>query len=270
VGVVRLESSAVLDDPILAHPIASLLNLPKTSAPKADLEARFLDDLATLLAKLHRSSADFFRPSDSGKRLVPESVFAAHLALGFELLGWRSERQAQRGAGRADLVLRRNGCPEVMIVEVKIWGRNDYRQAHRQVASYWTREDPCPVASRNQQMPAKRRFSTAESSVLRWLLASDPSIRWQAMHDLSDAPAGEVAAALISPEGRSPTRKSARASTGRRHRRALTAGFLADPWSPGRRRSRYGYRGAASRSKHFPVLFRQRTHDIANDLGRAP
>jgi len=27
-----------------------------------------------------------------------------------------------------------------MIVEVKIWGRNDYRDAHRQVASYWTDE----------------------------------------------------------------------------------------------------------------------------------
>jgi hypothetical protein len=27
-----------------------------------------------------------------------------------------------------------------MIVEVKIWGRNDYREAHRQVEDYWTSE----------------------------------------------------------------------------------------------------------------------------------
>lgn len=140
VGVVRLESSAVLDDPITAHPIASLLNLPKASASKADLKTRFLTDLETLLGKLHRSSADFFRPTGEGKRLVPESVFAAHLGLGFELLGWRCEREAQRGAGRTDLVLRRNSAPEVMVVEVKIWGRNDYLDAHEQVASYWTDE----------------------------------------------------------------------------------------------------------------------------------
>ena len=31
-------------------------------------------------------------------------------------------------------------------------------------------------------------------SVIEWLLNSDPSIRWQAMRDLSLAPAAEVAA----------------------------------------------------------------------------
>ncbi len=140
VGVVRLASSAILDDPITVHPITSILNLPKTSAPQSDLRKHFLDDLTRLLGKLHRSSADFFRPTSGGKRLLPESVFAAHLALGFELLGWRTEREAQRGAGRTDLLLRRNGTSEVMIVEVKIWGRNDYREAQHQVASYWTSE----------------------------------------------------------------------------------------------------------------------------------
>jgi hypothetical protein len=40
----------------------------------------------------------------------------------------------------------------------------------------------------------KRRLSTSESSVIRWLLDSDPSIRWQVLSDLTDAPAGEVAA----------------------------------------------------------------------------
>ncbi len=57
---------------------------------------RFLHDLEALLTKLHRASADFFRSGrgGQGKRLVPESVFAAHLTLGFELLGWRVEREA--------------------------------------------------------------------------------------------------------------------------------------------------------------------------------
>jgi hypothetical protein len=40
--------------------------------------------------------------------------------------------------------------------------------------------------------PAKRQVSTSKSSVIRWLLDSDPSIRWQVKRDLTDAPADEV------------------------------------------------------------------------------
>jgi AAA domain len=141
-GVVRVEGTS--DNPITAYPIASLLNLAREPELEGGVQAQFLDDLVWLLARLHRSSVDFFRPaartaaSGEGPRLVPESVFTAHLALGFELLGWRSEREAQRGAGRTDLLLRRNGDAETAVLEVKIWGRNDYREAHRQVESYWT------------------------------------------------------------------------------------------------------------------------------------
>jgi hypothetical protein len=141
VGVIRLEGSAIHDKSFTVHPLSSLLNLSRSHHAEDDLRVDFFRDLTVLLGKLHRSSVDFFRPSGGGaggKRLVPESVFAAHLALGFELLGWRSEREAQRGAGRTDLLLRRNGDTEVVVVEVKIWGRNDYREAHRQVESYWT------------------------------------------------------------------------------------------------------------------------------------
>jgi len=43
--------------------------------------------------------------------------------------------------------------------------------------------------------PAKRQVSTSESSVIRWPLDSEPSIRWQVMLDLTDASADEVGAA---------------------------------------------------------------------------
>ncbi len=139
-GLVRIEGS-LLADPIVARPIPSILNLPSAPPPIADLRAQLGRDLEALLMKLHRASADFFRGRpEGGKMLVPEAVFAAHLALGFELLGWSLEREAQSAAGRTDLKLRRNGSPEVGIVEVKIWGRNDYQSAHRQVESYWTTE----------------------------------------------------------------------------------------------------------------------------------
>jgi hypothetical protein len=51
--------------------------------------------------------------------------------------------------------------------------------------------------------PAKRQVSTTQSSVIRWLLDSDPSIRWQVMRDLIGAPADEVEAerARVATEG---------------------------------------------------------------------
>jgi hypothetical protein len=46
-------------------------------------------------------------------------------------------------------------------------------------------------------------FVRPKRSVITWLLDSDPSIRWQVMQDLTDAPAGEVAAerARVATEG---------------------------------------------------------------------
>src|SRR5262245_56892429 len=42
--------------------------------------------------------------------------------------------------------------------------------------------------------PAQRPVPNSNSSVIRWLLDSDPSIRWQAIRDLTDTPDDEVAA----------------------------------------------------------------------------
>ncbi len=49
----------------------------------------------------------------------------------------------------------------------------------------------------------RRHATRPQPSVIRWLLASDPSIRWQVMRDLTDAPADEVAAerARVASEG---------------------------------------------------------------------
>jgi hypothetical protein len=49
----------------------------------------------------------------------------------------------------------------------------------------------------------KWKVSNSNSSVIRWLLDSDPSIRWQVMRDLTDAPANEVEAerARVATEG---------------------------------------------------------------------
>jgi hypothetical protein len=135
-GLVRIRGS-VRASPVTVRPINSILSLPSVPVAAPDLQEQLRRDLGTLLHRLHVSSADFFRPGEKGKQLVPEAVFAAFLALGFELLGWQVDREAQRGAGRTDLLLRRSRSA-VAIIETKIWGRNDYRKAHRQVASYWS------------------------------------------------------------------------------------------------------------------------------------
>jgi hypothetical protein len=51
--------------------------------------------------------------------------------------------------------------------------------------------------------PPRRQVPKPERSVIEWLLDSDPSIRWQAMRDLTDAPGEEIAAerARIATEG---------------------------------------------------------------------
>src|SRR5690242_10042596 len=45
--------------------------------------------------------------------------------------------------------------------------------------------------------PPKRQVPKPKSSVIGWLLDSDPSIRWQVMRDLTDAPDEEVAAERV-------------------------------------------------------------------------
>jgi hypothetical protein len=51
--------------------------------------------------------------------------------------------------------------------------------------------------------PPEKQTSERKSAIMRWLLNSDPSIRWQVMRDLTDAPAHEVAAerAKVATEG---------------------------------------------------------------------
>ncbi len=51
--------------------------------------------------------------------------------------------------------------------------------------------------------PPKPQSSTSRHLAIRWLLDSDPSIRWQVMRDLTDAPADEVRAerAKVATEG---------------------------------------------------------------------
>lgn len=85
-GFVRIHGSLSVD-PVDVRPIASLLSLPAAGSAATALQEQLSGDLGILLSRLHAAGADFFRPGRRGKQLVPESVFAAFLAMGFEMLG---------------------------------------------------------------------------------------------------------------------------------------------------------------------------------------
>lgn len=94
-GLIRITGSMRADE-VVVRPITSILNLPSRPANGSRLRERLGQDLESLLFRLHVSSADFFRPGKDaqGKRLVPESVFAAFLVLGLELSGRTTDGMA--------------------------------------------------------------------------------------------------------------------------------------------------------------------------------
>jgi hypothetical protein len=53
----------------------------------------------------------------------------------------------------------------------------------------------CAAAVRRKKISVNIQYIVRRMDTIRWLLDSDPSIRWQAMRDLTDAPADEVRAA---------------------------------------------------------------------------
>jgi len=75
----------------------------------------------------------------------------------------------------------------------------------RDPAKFRERLRRLPVAFFNQRNehqhmaanPPKRQIPEPPESLIRWLLDSDPSIRWQVMQDLIGALAAEVAAERV-------------------------------------------------------------------------
>src|SRR3954470_11210842 len=77
----------------------------------------------------------------------------------------------------------------------------------------WAAMSAPPMENLDEPM----RTSTKTLSVIDWLLDSDPSIRWQVMRDLTDAPAAEVASvrAQVATQGWGPRLLSLQADDGK-------------------------------------------------------
>jgi hypothetical protein len=75
--------------------------------------------------------------------------------------------------------------------------------------------------------PANRQVPESNSPVIRWLLDSDPSLRWQVMRDLTDAPADAVAAerARVATDGAGARLLALQAADGRWGGKAWNRGW---------------------------------------------
>lgn len=129
-------------DPVPISLIPSVLPRPaRVEEGSADPAERLRVDLLSPLGTVHLSAPDFFhrRVTGAGRAeygLVPEATFTVVLRAALEARGWTAERETLLRAGRTDLKVERVGHEGNAIIEVKIWGRNDYETAHNQVCSY--------------------------------------------------------------------------------------------------------------------------------------
>lgn len=136
---------------------SSILALPEWVPPATGSSATQI--LNTVLSDLPRLAPDFRRV---GGEIVPESVFSAFLTAALRQSGHVAEREAIEGAGRTDIKYSGHDVVGHGIVEVKIWGRNDYRNIDQQVRSYFTSETSEALAV----MITKGKASGYETSVV--------------------------------------------------------------------------------------------------------
>jgi hypothetical protein len=128
-------SGSVHADPVQIHSITSIVNLPTRPAADVDPVDRLDADVAAVLAQLHRFGRDFHGKKD----LLEEQVFSSLLAVGLILLGWSAvEREAVQAAGYPDLRVRLalDGMNGHVLIETKIWPRNDYKDIQSQLDAY--------------------------------------------------------------------------------------------------------------------------------------
>lgn len=150
-GLVLMSDSAWREDPILATVVPSILSLSlEQTLSRQQLEPgrqcqslreQLRADLVEMLHEIYRMAPAFYRSGGKqAKEIMPEAAFAAAIAMGLKSLGWKTSIEATSGAGIADIKASHNRFGEQeAIIEVKIWPRNDYKEIHAQVVSYFVR-----------------------------------------------------------------------------------------------------------------------------------
>lgn len=123
-------------DPVEIQRIPSIM-LPLPDAPPlsttATFQERLLRDLQRIIRGVKLTGPDWFGQK---KRVLEEKAFSAVVAVSLEMCGWTTAREEQRFAGRTDVKVTRATEAGLAVVELKLWGRNDWNEIHDQVLGY--------------------------------------------------------------------------------------------------------------------------------------
>jgi hypothetical protein len=135
-GLVRLHGS-LASETVDVVAIGSVITLTGSSSGpgSGDVVADLIADVVAVLGELHRYSLDF---RARGEGVVEEKVFSGVLAIALAMRGWRCSRELRQAAGELDLRvdLRSSDPAAHVVIETKIWPRNDYRGVQAQIESY--------------------------------------------------------------------------------------------------------------------------------------
>lgn len=143
-GLVRVSGSR-LADPVVAHAVASILNVTQVAAIGANPVERLLRDISGALGQFHRFGRDFHGKDG----LLLEDTFSAFLAVVLAMLGWTGiRREMVQAAGYVDLHLQiaQSGMNGHVVLETKIWPRNGYEKIQDQIHDYWVSDTMWGVA----------------------------------------------------------------------------------------------------------------------------
>lgn len=133
-GLVDVDES-MARDPVHARLVASILNMEPAQTIEGDVLASVTAHVASALGQMHRFGRDFH--DDDG--LLQEQVFSSMLAVALGQVGWRrlvALREPIQRAGFPDLRVEQRGGAGHVVIETKIWPRNDYTQIQQQIDDY--------------------------------------------------------------------------------------------------------------------------------------
>jgi hypothetical protein len=135
------------EDPWRVRPNPSVLHIGFSVRPRESSPIQALyTDLRDVCAELRRHAADLFQGSKQERKLVPEATLKGMMTMFLRAKGWEVDREVQQVGGLLDLRVRGRGLEGHVVIEVKIWGRNDYCKVTEQLRSYIVRETLALVA----------------------------------------------------------------------------------------------------------------------------
>lgn len=138
-GLVAVEGdlSYAWSHTVPVHLVASVLNMALPPSDEPDAVERVVRVTAAALGPMRRFGRDFHDGNDG---LLLEEVFSSMLAVVLAVAGLeklKPRRESVQAAGYADLVVDLPDNAGHVVIEVKLWPRNDYTEIQRQVDDYW-------------------------------------------------------------------------------------------------------------------------------------